>query len=470
MKQKIIPIINSTEQTDPMNTICDLKWNYPIFNMDRGEFRSCCRTPSNTVTEDELQANGINAFSNSPREKHSRLNLINGIRDGNCQSCWNLEDRGIKSPRHTPERFHWSMKRQGVVPADDEYTEDSLKTFLSSIKELDHPALSSNKPYMLEISLGNTCDLKCMYCSHHYSTQWATEKIKYGEITQEQYDREFPKAAPSFDAKFWEWFNKVGRFHLHRLGIIGGEPLIMPEFYTFVDKLISSVDQISKFRKRKMTFWIVTNLNTPANYLEKLFNYLPKLIEVFNVEVLVSMESLDKKAEYIRNGVNWNRFIGNLDKLLSRTDLKFDFGFIMSINALNVASMKNFIEFTDGLYDKYKRPVALKQNIISFPSFQSPMILTRDFADYLDQAVEYMKTNVDRMPIVDDYYGRYDQYIIYLENLANSLRTNTGDYTLDRKTFSTWFNTYDERRKLEFLEVFPEYVEFHKLCKGLLNV
>ena len=338
---------------------------------------------------------------------------------------------------------------------------------MASVRGLDHPALTSTSPYMLEISLGNTCDLKCMYCSHHYSTQWATERIKYGEITQEQYDREFPKAAPSFDAKFWDWFNQIGRYHLHRLGIIGGEPLIMPEFYTFVDKLIASVDEIADQRKEKMTFWIVTNLNTPPNYLEKLFNYLPKLTEVFKVEVLVSMESIGKRAEYIRNGVNWDKFTGNLDKLLSRTDLKFDFGFIMSLNALNITSIKSFIEFTENLYVKYQRPVALKQNIISFPSWQSPMILTPDFADHLDYAVEYMKTNVSKMPVVSDYYGRYDQYIIYLENLSNSIRNNTGNYDEDRKKFVPWFNTYDERRKLNFSEVFPEYTEFYSMCKGL---
>ena len=95
MKQKIIPIVDNNGHTDPMNTICDLKWNYPIFNMDRGEFRSCCRTPSNKVTEEDLQTLGIDAFSNTDREKLGRLALIKGIRDKDCQSCWNLEDRGV---------------------------------------------------------------------------------------------------------------------------------------------------------------------------------------------------------------------------------------------------------------------------------------------------------------------------------------------------------------------------------------
>ena len=51
------------------------------------------------------------------------------------------------------------------------------------------------------------------------------------------------------------------------------------------------------------------------------------------------------------------------------------------------------------------------------------------------------------MPILD---------IIYLENLSSSIRNNVGNYEADRRMFYPWFNTYDERRKLNFLEVFPE--------------
>jgi sulfatase maturation enzyme AslB (radical SAM superfamily) len=358
------------------------------------------------------------------------------------------------------------MKRQGVIPSKEEYTNESLLTHIESINSVDHPALKSNTPYMVEISLGNTCDMKCMYCSHHYSTQWATEKIKYGEITQIQYDKEFPKAPPIFDEKFWEWFNKIGRFHLGRIGIIGGEPLIMPEFYRFVEKLIDSVSKIQ--RKEKMIFWIVTNMNTPPNYLEKLLKFFPQLTEVFNVELLVSLEAVGKKAEYIRNGLSWDRMMTNLDKILSRKDLQFNFGFIISTNILSIANFKDFITFTEEIYHKYDRPVALKHNVVSFPEWHSPFLLTPDFADHIDYCVEYMKFKEPEMPIIEhDYFGRWDQYIIFLENLSKSIKENTDDKTELRKKFFRWHSTYDHRRNQNMYEVFPEYKEFFDLCRDL---
>jgi hypothetical protein len=466
MTQKVIPIASENPRVDPLQTICDLKWNYPIFGMDRGEFRSCCRTPAWKVSDTELEEKGIDAFLNSDSQIKSRLSLIKGERITECQSCWNLEDQGMTSPRHTSEHFWHHLQRRNHIDKSLKFDESTLRIELDKINSLDHQALRSRHPYMLEIMMGSTCDMKCMYCTHHYSTQWAAERIKYGEITQEQYDSEFPKASGLFRETFWDWFETANKT-LARIGIIGGEPLITPEFYEFTERLLASVKSIQHARKNKINFWVVTNMNTPEKYLEKFFAYLPRLTEVFNVEILVSMESVGKRAEYIRNGVDWTRFEKNINRLLAHDQLNFTFGFIMSMNALNITSIKEFIQFAEGLYHIYKKPVHLKHNIISFPDWQSPFILTPDFAEYLDDCVEYMKLKEEIMPIVQDRYSRWDEYIIFLDNLAKNIRENKTDKINQRKKFVEWFKTYDERRKLTMLEIFPEYAQFYKMCENL---
>lgn len=450
---------------NPLKTSCDLKWNYPIFLLDRGEFRSCCRTPSKKVTEEDLENYDIDAFLNSEQERKERFDLVKGIKTEACSSCWKLENSGIQSPRHDAKHL-WSHFIRSNQIQDKSYTEQSLLLELDKIDNIDHYSLYSYKPYMLEISLGNTCDLKCMYCSHHYSTQWASEKIKYGEITQEQYDREFPKAPPSFNEKFWKWFNLVGRYSIKRFGVIGGEPLIMPEFYSFLDRAIESISEIKHKRKDKITFWIVTNLNTPQNYLKKLLDYLPKISDIFNLEILVSMESIGKKAEYIRNGVKWERFIKNIDTILGNKNLNFDFGFIMSINVLNITSLKDFILFTKQLYEKYNRPVILKQNLISYPSWQSPIILSEDFIPYIEETINYMDKHAKNMPVVNDIKGTWPAYIKFLYTIIDSIKNKSIDRVADRKKFAEWFDVYDNRRNLKLTEVFPEYKDFYNLCKN----
>jgi len=80
----------------------------------------------------------------------------------------------------------------------------------------------------------------------------------------------------------------------------------------------------------------------------------------------------------------------------------------------------------------------------------------------------YMKFKESEMPVIEhDFYGRWDQYIIFLENLAKSIRENSDDKTEMRKKFFRWHSTYDERRNLNMYEVFPEYEEFFNMCKSL---
>jgi len=466
MRIKTIPIVNIDKTTNPVNTICDLKWTYPLFNFGRGEYRTCCRSPGNMVTDKELDDLGVNAFINHPREIQQRLDLIKGKRIDDCQSCWNLEDRGLSSPRE-PKRFHYFMRRNGHIDQTLEYDPEKVPETLTSINDINHPSLVSKSPYMVELILGNTCDMKCMYCSHHYSSQWATERIKYGEITQEQYDIEFPKPSDKFTETFWKWFNETGRYGMYRLGIIGGEPLITPELYPMLEKLIASMEKIEHTRKTKPNLYIVTNMNTPDSYSEKFYDFLPKLSTLFDVEIMISMESTGERAEYIRNGLNWNTFDKNVNRLLSHTELNFDVSFMASLNVLCISGLKDFVEYVTQLYYRHRRPIGLRQNIINFPDWQTPSILTPNFANYIDAAIDYMNEHVHNMPHSKMNHSAYDDYITFLTNIRDGIRNSTNEPIALRKKFAEWFNTYDERRKLSLLKIFPEYREFYEMCKGL---
>jgi hypothetical protein len=195
--------------------------------------------------------------------------------------------------------------------------------------------------------------------------------------------------------------------------------------------------------------------------------YLPKISKVFNLEILGSMESVGDKAEYIRNGVSWEKFTNNIDTILSNKDLEFDFGFIMSVNALNVTSNKDFIAYTKQLYEKHGRPVTLKQNLVSFPSWQSPMILSQDFIPYIQDTIQYLNDNADSMPAVKDPLGTWLAYAKFLQTIIDGINNQSIDRFNDRKKFPEWFDTYDSRRGLKLIDTFPEYTDFYNMCKSL---
>ena len=78
-----------------------------------------------------------------------------------------------------------------------------------------------------------------------------------------------------------------------------------------------------------------------------------------------------------------------------------------------------------------------------------------------------MDTKKDIMPLVPDPYGQWIAFIEFLKPLSESLRNNTIDRTDHRKLFATWFDEFDQKRKINLLETFPEYKEFYEFCKTL---
>ena len=446
--------------TNPKDTICRLRWDYPIVNFGRNEARLCCRTPGKPIHDHEIEKHDSNVFLNNDFQIQRRFEMLKGIKHKDCSSCWQLEDSRMSSPRLGAHDFMSKMEERGLVPT--EFKGDFQK-FAESIT-IDSPVLQSHNPDMLEISLGNLCDMKCMYCSHHYSTQWAAEMIKHKDIRQSDYDREFPKPDEKYEDLFWKWFYETGRHSVQRIGIIGGEPLIMPKFYEFIDKLIAAYKDLPN-RQHKVSVWIVTNLNTPKLYFDKFIKNLPKITDVFNLEIHASMEATGKQAEYIRNGLDWNRFDENVRKLLA-TDHPFDFGFQIAVNALCIPHLKDYLIWVKSLHDEYKRPIALKQNIVSYPDWQSPLILTQDFAYYLTDAIEWLHSIKDEMMSVNDELGQWKRYPKFLSGIASGILSAKPD-DAKRKKFYQWYTKYDTRRELNFLETFPYHAGFWEICKSL---
>src|ERR1035437_4122188 len=402
---------------NPENTICRFRWDYPIVNFGKNETRVCCRTPGEKISKPELEKHQTDVVMNTDSLIQRRFEMLKGIRHNDCTTCWKLEDNNMISPRLGSEDFMKTMQKRGLI--SDEYKDDFHK-FAESIT-IASPFLKSHDPDMLEIILGNHCDMKCMYCNHHYSTQWAAESIKYNDISSENYDNEFPKPIEEYEEVFWKWFYEVGRYKVKRIGILGGEPLIMPKFYELIDKLVEAYKDLPK-RQDKANIWIVSNMNTPKMYFDKFISNIPRITELFHLEIHASMESMGKQAEYIRNGVNWDRFENNIRTLLKEKH-NIRFGLQIAINALNIPHLKDYLIWVKSLHDEYNHPIALKQNIISYPHHQSPLVLTPDFSSYLHEIVDWLNLiNSEILPL-NDKHGDWSNYSEYLVGIANGIST-----------------------------------------------
>lgn len=442
-------------------SICHLRWGYPNISLTRGEIRTCCKTPFQKVTNDNIKEYGIDLFLNTDYQKKRRLEMLQGIRHKDCGSCWQIEDANATSLRGNTSKGFINFAKQRKM--FDEFPNKTLDEILQ-IVNINSAILESRRPFMLEVSLGNTCDMKCMYCNHIYSSQWATEGLKNKTLSIEEYRSAAAKPNTEFIELFWKWVDQEAKHSVERIGIIGGEPLITSEFYDFLDRLLKSYKDVTH---SNTTIWIVTNMNSEPKYFNKFIKYIPKLIKKFNLEIHISMESLGDQAEYIRNGLSWKTFESNVKKLfdLTKSDEKVTLAFLPSITALSIPRYTLFLKWVYEICIKYNKPAMLKQNIVTWPQPHTPFVLPSSFADYLDSAIDFLNSVQESMPDFIDVFGRWQEYNKFLINLRNSIRNGGEGKTELRGKFFNWFKNFDQLRGLDFKSTFPELADFYTLCE-----
>jgi len=436
-------------------SICLHRWTQPCIQIDSGHSRMCCRTFGANSDQNEILQKKSEVFLNSQFDQDRRSEMLKGIRDQDCNQCWRLEDQGITSPRKGLDEF--LMYYQYTVG----YKKDEL---LKKLATNDPELHKAHSPFMLEISLGNLCNLSCIYCNEDFSSRWAQEKISVGEVNEKFMRKKvFPTKDIMIEA-FWDWMRLEGAHTLKCICFIGGETIITPELFEILNKFyeLFKQDDIQTKRQHKIVIQIVTNLNIPEPQFDLFLQQIDKLTEYFRFEILISMESVEEKAEYIRNGLSWKLFDKNIHRIFTfqNGNPNYQLGFIMTYNLLSLTSTRAFLEYVYQLYKKYKHAIYLGKNLLAHPTYLAVQNLDQSYVRYIDEALDFLNS----IPEINSFDFNKDitwtGYIHFLEDLKNSLQKNMQFDSEQQKIFSEWTVKNDSRTGKNFKETFPEYTDY----------
>ena len=454
------------------DTICMFAWDYPIINVSRNELRYCCRTRPHTVQNEDF-ALGTDLFNKFIPIVEVRKDLLKGIKNINCDSCWSIENSGGRGPRSRMDNFVNFVDKNKVWP-DLSKIEIKEKLLTLTTEEIDTLA-NIESVRLIEISLGNTCDLKCMYCNHHYSSQWATERLKYGEIRIEDVERELPKITDTvYEELWWSWFENSAGLTANGITFIGGEPLIIDKFYSYSNRIIDFYENRPNDHRRAMS--IVTNFNTPPKLYDKFLKTVDRIVnsKLLTLDFNVSCESIGNRAEFIRTGTNWELMLTNINKFVTFINecdplqSKVVFNLQIALNALCISDLPNFYKFVIQLQRDSGRRIHLRANQIAYPAWLNPYILPPEYAIYIDESITILEKE---SKIVNDHFkfstfGRWDAYISFLKTIKAGIENPVKDIQA-RKEFVENIDKLSSRRNLDFHGTFPEMIEFYEECKLL---
>ena len=256
---------------------------------------------------------------NTKFKKAVRAQLLAGEKPDDCIYCWNFEDRsGIMSARyHRSTNLEWSQP------------------YLSRIDEAG--ADGDIVPSYIEVAFDNTCNFKCAYCSPDLSSKWMEESVRYGayptsartgEVLADRMPIPHRESNPYIEA-FWRWFPTI-KDKLQVLRLTGGEPLLSKHTWRLIDELDNPA----------MTFAINSNMGVQDEVIARLIDAYHRL-RVNKFLLYTSAEATGAQADYIRFGMDYPRFIGNVRRYLTETSGTAIF--TVTFNALSITTFDQFL-------------------------------------------------------------------------------------------------------------------------------
>ena len=396
------------------STLCTRLWNYSVVDLAKRRIRTCCKTPSIELTDYDIEKYENDVFLNIPQIISDRDQMLRGERPERCNYCWDLESQGLESFRDSPD----SWDKHFLTLDPDNQTR-------------------SYRPNNLDIQLDNYCDLKCIYCNEEFSSQWQSERERFGDI--KNYIPIHQSSEP-FTEQFFSWFNTV-KMTFERIAFLGGEPLISPKFYQYLDTVINSYDGVFP---PNFEIYIITNLNTKENYFNKFINTIESYKDKIKFNINVSMESTGARAETIRHGLNYQRFVNNLDRLAAIKEITITN--ITSLNVFCLSTLGEHLRLITDLEKKYNRTIDIHENLITWPRHLHINLMDHDLGSkYVQESINILSGT------------GHQSYINFLNQLQDGFKFNSLNGSQIHLDLIHELEVLTSRRNINYREIFTEY-------------
>jgi organic radical activating enzyme len=349
----------------------------------------------------------------------------------------------------------------------DAISDRVYKSRIYPIEALDE---ARNTPYTedvnlrtLEIAFDRTCQFACSYCNPAFSSTWVKDIRRNGayqnlvsdgrnHFTHDHANAQlwdYGEHNPYIDA-FFKWWESDLHRTLQELRITGGEPLMSGHTWKLIDWFKENKG------KSNTRLAINSNLGTQVDIDRLLASTKGMAIDIYT-----SNEAVGLQAEYIRDGLVWDDWANNVERLLSSEQFR-GIHVMCTINALCLASLDQLLECILQWKTEYGREaISFTLNILRFPSFQSPLVLPNAIrTKYKDQLQAWLDANLHNEFLHEHEINHLQRLIDYLD-VVKTPHSDAFDMPKLHNDFKQFYTQYDQRRNKDFGQAFPELTEWY---------
>jgi MoaA/NifB/PqqE/SkfB family radical SAM enzyme len=266
---------------------CPMPWTGMMYNFD-GAVKNCIRSagPLGNIKDQSIDL--ILLDNNQLRQQQ----IVDQQPVETCHTCYDLE-RGKRGFDHISDRVFYIRELKNVPVDTYRVGNFDLQT--------------------VDVRWTNLCNFACVYCGPEFSSKWSDElKIRHAVPSDQQLS----------DFKNYIYDHASQLKHVY---LAGGEPLLMKENLTLLEKLNPTAN-----------VRINTNLSKVDTQVFEAVCKFP------NVHWTISVETQAEEFEYIRYGGSWTDFLDNLNTI---KQLNHKISFNMLHFLLNYNSIFDCVDF-----------------------------------------------------------------------------------------------------------------------------
>jgi len=373
-----------------------------------GDVRICCMVEESLKDDDgkyfNVESNSLQEIFNSKSLNTVRENLRLGIKDPGCKKCWNEEEAGRDSKRTRDNKFK-NFSKDGDIK-------------------------------ILELNLGNTCNIKCRTCGPYSSSTWIREfyDTKFDNkqnVPWEKYLKNQTKFTVLYDSDspFWESVYSAAP-DVEYLDFYGGEPFLIKKQWVFIKHCAE------KGYSKNQTLHYNTNCTIwPSEYIDYLKQFK-------NMDLAFSIDGIDEHANYIRYPSVWKEVDNNVNRWYEyavENKQKTSLCVCMTLSSLNIFYVDRMISYVEEKNEYFKNNIlTLYLNLVHGPAHYNIQYIP----DYYKKEVTEKLT-----PFIHKNH--------YLESILQFM--NNGSYNeIHWNEFKKQTKIADEYRNQSFKSCFPE--------------
>jgi len=372
----------------------------------------------------------------------------------------------VKNEKGQPANFG----RETPMSAwNNEYMKDVRLTMLEGkedgidveelIKQTKEDGTVPEKLVYLDLRLGHTCNLKCVMCSPHDSSQWVGDHKKIYPLFQAkelkeqmQWDRKDFNNFWHENPDFWkEMYAQIP--NLKQVYFAGGEPLMIREHKWFLEEII----------RQGYSDKILIRYNTNGLLVDD------EIIELWKkfkkVKVGFSIDAVGDRNYYIRYPSDWDTIERNLHKLDNTPD-NIQVSIATAIQILNIKHLADFAKWK--IKQNFKKVNLentvggiqagggiVNMHLLYIPTFLSIRLLPeadkeevrKSFADLASWLYENYRQDEDFWKNNPYGWKRWQAVLDFM---------NAEDHTDQLPAFKEYIEKLEALRKTNFKSTFPE--------------